>query len=174
MRRTLLAAALAACCFPVVAQAAVREPVAASSNAAATALHRLFDSEWERGMRESPENAAARGDHRFDDRWSDMSLAAIERREAADREALVRLKRIDRAALSPADQLNYDTFAPGCRSARLPGRSSASTCSRSATRVVSRPPTASPSCCRSPARRITATGSRAWTRCRPCCSRPPR
>ncbi|MBO9717860.1 MAG: DUF885 domain-containing protein [Pseudoxanthomonas sp.] len=111
MRRTLLAAALAACCFPVIAAAAVREPAVASSNAAATALHRLFDSEWERGLRESPENASYQGDHRFDDRWSDVSLVAIARRDAADREALAALKRIDRAALSPADQLNYDTFA---------------------------------------------------------------
>jgi uncharacterized protein (DUF885 family) len=111
MRRTLLAAALAACCFPVVAAAAAREPVVASSNAAATALHRLFDSEWERGLRESPENASYQGGHRYDDRWSDVSMEAVARRDAADREALAALKRIDRAALSAADQLNYDTFA---------------------------------------------------------------
>ncbi|KAF1697691.1 DUF885 domain-containing protein [Pseudoxanthomonas koreensis] len=111
MRRTLLAAALAACCFPAIAAPAAGEPVVAPDNAAATALHRLFDSEWERGLRESPENAAYQGDHRYDDRWSDMSLAAIERREAADRDALAALKRIDRAALSPADRLDYDTFA---------------------------------------------------------------
>ncbi|MCA0395294.1 MAG: DUF885 domain-containing protein, partial [Proteobacteria bacterium] len=39
-----------------------------------------------------------------------MSLAAIAAREAADREALAALRRIDRAALSPADQLDYDAF----------------------------------------------------------------
>ena len=114
MRRTVLAVALAACVFPVFAvPAATAAPAAAveSRNEAATALHRLFDAEWERGLRESPENAAYQGDHRFDDRWSDMSLEAIARREAADREALAALKRIDRAALTPADQLNYDTFA---------------------------------------------------------------
>lgn len=75
------------------------------------ALHALFDAEWERGLRESPENAAYQGDYRFSDRWTDMSLLAIERREAADRDALAALERIDRAALSPLDQLNYDTFA---------------------------------------------------------------
>ncbi|GAB3505668.1 DUF885 domain-containing protein [Pseudoxanthomonas daejeonensis] len=111
MRRTVLAAALAACCFPAFAAPAAREPAVASRNEAAVALHRLFDAEWERGLRESPENAAYQGDRRYDDRWSDMSLAAIARREAADREALEALQRIDRASLSPADQLNYDTFA---------------------------------------------------------------
>ncbi len=110
MRRTVLLVALAAC-LPNLPAYAADTPVAAARNEAAAALHRLFDSEWERGLRESPENAAYQGDRRFDDRWSDMSLAAIERREAADREALAALRRIDRAALSPADQLNYDTFA---------------------------------------------------------------
>ena len=110
MRRALLAAALAACCFPAFAAPAAA-PAAGTRSAAATALHRLFDAEWERGLRESPENAAYQGDHRYDDRWTDMSLAAVARREAADRQALAELRRIDRAALSPADQLNYDTFA---------------------------------------------------------------
>lgn len=110
MRRTVLLVALAAC-LPYPPAFAADTPVAATRNEDAAALHRLFDSEWERGLRESPENAAYQGDRRFDDRWSDMGLAAIERREAADREALAALRRIDRAALSPADQLNYDTFA---------------------------------------------------------------
>jgi len=111
MRRTVLAAALALCCFPVFGAPAATGPAAESRTDAASALHGLFDSEWERGLRESPENASYQGDHRFDDRWSDMGPEAIARREAADRDALAALKRIDRAALSPADQLNYDTFA---------------------------------------------------------------
>ncbi|AKC87885.1 DUF885 domain-containing protein [Pseudoxanthomonas suwonensis] len=110
MRRTVLFAALAICFFPNL-PAAVAAPAAETRSQAAAALHSLFDAEWERGLRESPENAAYQGDRRYDDRWSDMSLDAIARREAADREALAALKRIDRAALSPADQLNYDTFA---------------------------------------------------------------
>ena len=55
MRRTVLAVALAACVFPVFAvPAATAAPAAAveSRNEAATALHRLFDAEWERGLRE--------------------------------------------------------------------------------------------------------------------------
>lgn len=73
-------------------------------------LHAFFAEEWERGLRENPESASFEGDRRFNDRWSDNSLEAIAASEAADREALARLKRFDRGKLSPADQLNYDTY----------------------------------------------------------------
>ncbi|SHH19567.1 DUF885 family protein [Massilia sp. CF038] len=74
------------------------------------ALHQLFADEWERGLRDSPENASYQGDARFNDRWSDMSLQAIAKRDAADRDALARLHKIDRKTLSKIDKLNYDTF----------------------------------------------------------------
>lgn len=73
-------------------------------------LHAFFAEEWERGLRESPESASFQGDDRFNDRWTDLGLAAIARREAADRDALARLKGFDRSRLSSADQLNYDTY----------------------------------------------------------------
>ncbi|WP_374562431.1 DUF885 family protein [Ideonella sp.] len=77
---------------------------------AARALHQLFSDEWERTLRESPETASYNGDTRYDDRWSDMSLATIARQEAADRAALARLHTINRQALSAADRVHYDTF----------------------------------------------------------------
>jgi uncharacterized protein (DUF885 family) len=73
-------------------------------------LDAFFAEEWERGLRENPESASFEGDHRYNDRWSDNSLEAIAASEAADREALARLKRFDRSKLGAADQLNYDTF----------------------------------------------------------------
>ena len=76
----------------------------------AQALRQLFDDEWERGLRESPEAASYQGDRRHDDRWTYLSPAAIAAREAADRAALARLHTIDRQALTPAEQLDYDTF----------------------------------------------------------------
>ena len=85
-------------------------PAQAQSSDAARTLHQLFDEEWERGLRENPVNASYQGDRRYNDRWSDVSLAAIEASQAADRKALERIRAIDRNALSPADQLNYDTF----------------------------------------------------------------
>ncbi|HET6436008.1 MAG TPA: DUF885 domain-containing protein, partial [Xanthomonadaceae bacterium] len=76
----------------------------------AKALRALFDAEWERGLREHPENATSEGDARYNDRWTDLSLEAIARREAADRAALDKLHAIDRDVLSDADRLDYDTF----------------------------------------------------------------
>lgn len=77
---------------------------------AGTRLNAFFAAEWERGLRESPESASFDGDLRFNDRWTDLGLPAIQARQAADREALKTLLGFDRAALSPADQLNYDTY----------------------------------------------------------------
>lgn len=72
-------------------------------------LHKLFADEWERSLRESPENASNQGDARFNDRWSDMSLKTIAASAAADKAALARLHKINRKALSQTDRLNYDT-----------------------------------------------------------------
>jgi uncharacterized protein (DUF885 family) len=82
----------------------------ATKQDSASALHALFDSEWERGLVESPENASYNGDVRFNDRWTDLSLAAIGKREAEDRAALKQLHVMKRDNLSVEDQLNYDTF----------------------------------------------------------------
>jgi uncharacterized protein (DUF885 family) len=82
----------------------------ARADGAAKALHALFDEEWEYAMRESPTWASSLGDRRYNDRWPDMTLAAAERRHKHGVETLERLKAIDRARLSPADQLNYDLF----------------------------------------------------------------
>lgn len=73
-------------------------------------LRAFFDAEWERNLREHPESASFEGDRRFNDRWTDLSFEAIERRQAADRDALAALQRFDRDALDAADRLNYDTF----------------------------------------------------------------
>ena len=75
---------------------------------AAKALHDLFDSEWDYNMREAPEQASELGDRRWNDRWHDLSLQAIERRHQHLLEVLGRLAKIDRGSLSVLDQLNYD------------------------------------------------------------------
>ena len=81
-----------------------------SSTAPAKALHAFFDSEWEYEMEQSPTRASALGDRRYNDRWDDDSLDAIRKREEHAKDALQRLGKMDRAKLSPADQLNYDLF----------------------------------------------------------------
>ncbi|MCR6662251.1 MAG: DUF885 domain-containing protein [Luteimonas sp.] len=74
------------------------------------ALHEFFESEWERGLRESPESASYRGDRRYNDRWTDMGLEAIAARQAADRDALAKLLSFDRGALSAEDRLHFDVM----------------------------------------------------------------
>ena len=94
--------------------AALTMPASAQTPAAATdahtALQSLLADEWERGLRESPESATGSGDHRFDDRWTDLSLSAIAAREQGDRAALARARAIDRHALGDNDRVDYDTF----------------------------------------------------------------
>jgi uncharacterized protein (DUF885 family) len=73
-------------------------------------LWALFDEHWEWTLRESPGEATEVGDSRYDDRLEDLSPSAIERRKAAEREFQKRAHAIQRARLTPADQLNLDLF----------------------------------------------------------------
>jgi uncharacterized protein (DUF885 family) len=76
----------------------------------AARLHELFKLDWDHSLRDSPEFATEVGYPGQNDRWTDTSLEAIERRK---REALAPMKvieSIDRAALDAADQLNYDLY----------------------------------------------------------------
>ena len=100
--RLLLAASLLFAMTP-------RAPAADAS--APQALADFLAAEWNYTLEQAPTWASSLGDHRFDDRWADESLAAIEARHAHDQDALVRLRAIDRAALSPADEINYDLYA---------------------------------------------------------------
>ncbi|GAB1596005.1 DUF885 domain-containing protein [Lysobacter claricitrinus] len=109
MIRPLLLAVALSTLLPATSFA-VSAPAASTANAATSSLHSFFDEQWERGLREYPENATANGDARFNDRWTDASLEAIRKRDAEDRDALARLKAIDRSALSEADRLNYDVY----------------------------------------------------------------
>jgi len=73
-------------------------------------LAELFALDWERTMVESPETATALGYPGQNARWSDQSFAAIRRRRAEARDPMTVLETIDRAALSPSRQLDYDLF----------------------------------------------------------------
>ena len=76
-------------------------------------LHQLFKIKWEYDLRESPESATEAGFPGLDDRWSDNSLEAIARRDRELKAPLQAIASIKRAALSAADQLNYDLFKRG-------------------------------------------------------------
>ncbi len=79
-------------------------------NPATVRLYALFDEEWELGLKENPTFASFLGDKRYNDRWSDQSLQAIEKRQQHRIETLASLKKINRNELSVADRLNYDLF----------------------------------------------------------------
>lgn len=74
------------------------------------ALHRFFEVEWDYDMERSPTRASMQGDRRFNDRWEDLSKAALEARYRHDLEVLRKLDGFDRARFSPEDQLNCDLF----------------------------------------------------------------
>ncbi len=76
-------------------------------------LHRLFDLDWEFSNVEYPENATYDGYPGQNDRWTDLSVAAIRRRQADIAGELKVVSAINRAHLNPSDQLSYDIFRRG-------------------------------------------------------------
>ncbi len=125
MKRSLLAAAagsaLLAACATLTGEPESASPLVSSSASAATAvpprqnaaeqLHALFTASDEDNLRRNPLTALVRGDLRYagelGDGMSDAYYAA--EREAAARE-LRQLGTIDKASLSPTDQIAYDVF----------------------------------------------------------------
>lgn len=77
---------------------------------ATKALHDLFAAAWDQQMQENPEQASELGDRRWNDRWMDRSPEGHARRDAANKEVLAKLAKIDRGSLNKTDQLNYDLF----------------------------------------------------------------
>ncbi|QHL91784.1 DUF885 family protein [Sphingomonas changnyeongensis] len=103
-----LAAAGQAVAAPARDQSA---PAAPKASAADAALTKLFADSDEESLRLNPISALFRGDMRYadrlgdfgDDRWYDAL------RRAAEKD-LARLRGIDRAALTPVNQIAYDVF----------------------------------------------------------------
>jgi prolyl oligopeptidase len=96
---------------PNIALAALLLTASAATIADATSdFELLLDEHWEWGLASSPVFASTLGDRRYNDRWSNQSLAAIERRHKETQEFLRRAYAIDRAQLSASDQLNYELF----------------------------------------------------------------
>jgi len=81
------------------------EPASASEQ-----LHRLLDDEWSARMRDDPLFATQSGVRLYDDRLPVVTPASYDIRAKQDLEFARRLSGIDRKALSPADQTNYDLF----------------------------------------------------------------
>jgi uncharacterized protein (DUF885 family) len=69
-------------------------------------LKQLIADEWEYEMRESPESATVFGDYRYNDRWSDNSLAHIQQQKKDIAEWLARFNAIDTAGFPEQEKLN--------------------------------------------------------------------
>ncbi|MEZ0375175.1 MAG: DUF885 family protein [Candidatus Sericytochromatia bacterium] len=81
-----------------------------SEAGAATQLHDLFERHHQFRMESNPEFATYEGDHRFNDRLSDLSDAAEAARTAQVRSFRSELDHISREVLSQEDLLNYEMF----------------------------------------------------------------
>jgi uncharacterized protein (DUF885 family) len=73
-------------------------------------LHELFAVDWDYRNIEYPEGATYSGYKGQNDRWTDVSLAAIAQRRKELQDPMAVITSIDRASLSTSDQLNYDLF----------------------------------------------------------------
>src|SRR5258706_360110 len=73
-------------------------------------LHRLFDLAWQYDNAQHPELATSRGVPGHNDRWTETSLAAIDRRKREAISLAEAVKSIDRGKLPAKDQLDYDLF----------------------------------------------------------------
>ena len=79
-------------------------------NEAAKSLHDLFAAEWDYQLEQYPTWASRLGDRRWNDRWEDRSLDAINKRHNHYIDVLAQLGSLNREDLSPSDRLNYDLF----------------------------------------------------------------
>ncbi|HWX65681.1 MAG TPA: DUF885 family protein [Rhodanobacter sp.] len=92
-----------------IAQAFPAAPVAASTAgvvARSQALDKLLAEQWEYQLKESPELATTIGDDRYNDRWTDYSLAHVAVDRAATESFLKRFQALDISGLSEQQQLS--------------------------------------------------------------------
>ena len=76
----------------------------------AKALQALFERQWEWSARTFPEFATYRGDHRFGDRLSDASPAAIAQRDREVAAFLAEAQAVPRDKLSTTDRVSLEMF----------------------------------------------------------------
>ena len=116
-RRQALAGSLAATALPLLGasstHAAAHAATAPTPSPATQALHALFARYWEDSARRSPEWATFRGDHRFGDKWSDLSPAGIAERDAQEARWLAEARAIAPDSLSLTDRRSREMFIHG-------------------------------------------------------------
>jgi uncharacterized protein (DUF885 family) len=69
-------------------------------------LNQLLAQQWEYQLRESPESATSIGDYRYNDKWSDGSLAHIAKQRQDTEEWLKKFEAIDTTGFPEQERLN--------------------------------------------------------------------
>ena len=104
----LISAALL-CTVPAAAQDRPERPVdSQSAQARSRALDALFADYWEDHLSHAPEEATTLGDRRYNDRWSDYSVGAINDSLRRNSAYIKRIRAIDTAGLPERDKLSSD------------------------------------------------------------------
>jgi uncharacterized protein (DUF885 family) len=102
-RMTIQAMALAiGCAFGASVFAAPATDVATRVKA----LNDLLAEQWEWNLRESPEFATILGDYRYNDKWTDPTIAHVQQQKKDTAAFLARFKAIDTTGFSEQDRLN--------------------------------------------------------------------
>jgi uncharacterized protein (DUF885 family) len=70
------------------------------------ALNQLLDEQWQYTLRDQPEFATIIGDYRYNDKWSDLSLAHVEQRRKDTEAFLQRFQAIDTTDFPEQELLN--------------------------------------------------------------------
>jgi uncharacterized protein (DUF885 family) len=81
-----------------------------SSGDQANQLKELLGAEWEYELRESPELATSIGDYRYNDRWSDSSLAHEQQQKRDLQQWLGKFQALDSAGLNEQDRLSLQVM----------------------------------------------------------------
>jgi uncharacterized protein (DUF885 family) len=111
MRKILVLLLLAAGGFLVSPSGIVAQSASTLSQLEAKKSFRAYlAADWHRWLSEYPELATGVGERAFNRTWSDDSPGGIESRRKHLHESLAAIKKMDRAALPPTEQLNYDLY----------------------------------------------------------------
>ncbi len=103
--------------FLIVASIATTAHAADTSDLAArqTQFKQLLADEWEYEMRESPETATQIGDYRYNDRWSDISLAHVREQEEVIQDWLLRFEAVNTDGFSEQEKLSETLMVRGLK-----------------------------------------------------------
>ena len=89
-----------------ITTASVRGADTAGVDARRQQLKQLIAEEWEYELRESPEQATFVGDYRYNDRWSDASLAHIPQVKQDNQKWLAQFEAVDTTGFPEQEKLN--------------------------------------------------------------------